>query len=82
MISIVQAVLALFAKQDPAEFPHEQEGKVSQVIEPGRLWRVSHQASFWFARSHKRISLAPGDRVRVTERQGIVLFIEPLETEE
>lgn len=82
MISIVQAVLAFFAKQDPVEFPHEQEGKVSEVIEPGRVWRVSHQASFWFARSHKQINLVPGDRVRVTNREGIVLFIEPLETEE
>ncbi|HEY9623651.1 MAG TPA: NfeD family protein [Crinalium sp.] len=82
MISIVQAIIAFFAQQGLTEFPHEREGEISEVIEPGRVWRVSHQASYWFARSRKRIHLSPGDRVRVVDRQGIVLLIEPLETEE
>lgn len=82
MMSAIQAVLALFAKQNFVTFPHEQEGKISDVIETGKVWRVSYGASYWFARSYKCINLSPGDRVRIIERQGIVLFIEPLEEEE
>ncbi len=82
MISIVQAVLALFAEHGPVRFPHEEEGQVTEVIEPGRVWQISHGASYWFARSYRRLNLNPGDLVRVIDRHGIVLIIEPLEVEE
>ncbi|GAB4368015.1 MAG: hypothetical protein Kow00121_06760 [Elainellaceae cyanobacterium] len=66
-----------------ATFPfHKSEGKVDKVVEPGKVWRVCHNATFWFARSHKRINLYPGDWVKIVGRDGIVLFIEPMDVEE
>lgn len=57
----------------------EDQGKVDGVVESGRIWRVWHNATYWFARSHKRIDLHPGDWIKVVERRGTILFIEPLE---
>ncbi len=81
MIGIFQTVIALFVAKK-TKSPFEHEGKVDKVIEQGRVWRVSHRATFWFARSRQQVDFHPGDWVRVVDRQGIVLFIEPMEDEE
>jgi membrane protein implicated in regulation of membrane protease activity len=58
------------------------EGKVDQVTKEGRIWRIQYQASLWTARSKQAIELQPGDWVRVVERQGLTLIIEPLERQD
>lgn len=57
----------------------EWEGKVDEIVEPGKRWRVKHQATLWFARSHQLVNLSPGDGVKVVGRKGLILFIEPIE---
>jgi membrane protein implicated in regulation of membrane protease activity len=86
MIGIFQAVLAFvaafFVTPPREEPPYSREGKITEVIEPGRKWQVRHQATFWLARSHSSTNFCPGDLVRIVKREGLTLFIEPLETEE
>jgi membrane protein implicated in regulation of membrane protease activity len=81
MIGIFQAVIAIFVAQRKAS-SFDQEGKIDKVIEPGRVWRVAHKATFWFARSHADANFRPGDWVKVVGREGIVLLIEPMEDDE
>jgi len=82
MVSIFQAILVFFVASPQEEFQHRREGIIAQVIEPGKIWQVRHQATYWLARSRKRANFRPGDRVRVVQREDLVLFIEPLETED
>lgn len=81
MISVVQAVIALFAAQKRKTFL-DQEGRIDKVIEPQKRWRVFHKASFWPARSHLRADFRPGDSVKIVDRVGITLYIEPADEEE
>lgn len=81
MIGVFQAFIALFVVKRP-QSSFEQEGKIDKVIEPGKVWRVAHKATFWFARSHADANFCPGDWVRVVGREGIVLVIEPMEDDE
>lgn len=81
MVSVVQAFIAFFAAHKTQLSPN-QEGKIDKIVEPGKVWRVSHKATFWFARSHRPANFHPGDWVKVVGREGIVLFIEPMDSEE
>jgi membrane protein implicated in regulation of membrane protease activity len=81
MISIFQAVLALFPTKKIGS-ALEQEGKIDEIVEQGKVWRVWHKATFWFARSHRRSNFQPGDWVKIVGREGTVLFIEPVEDKE
>lgn len=83
MIGIFQAVLAqLAAQQSRRQSPLSSEGWIDRVVEPQKIWRVCHRSTFWFARSHRRIDFHPGDWVKVVDRIGIILYIEPLEEKE
>jgi membrane protein implicated in regulation of membrane protease activity len=55
----------------------EYEGKIDKIIESGKVWRVYHKATFWFARSQRSVNFHIGDFVRVVGRRGTVLLIEP-----
>jgi membrane protein implicated in regulation of membrane protease activity len=81
MIGIFQTVLALFAAKKIGS-ALEQEGKIAEVVEQGKVWRVWHKATFWFARSRKGTDFKPGDWVKVVGREGTVLFVEPMEEDE
>jgi membrane protein implicated in regulation of membrane protease activity len=82
MVSIFQSVLAFFVRPPLKEPLHRSEGTIASVIEPGKIWQVWHRASYWYARSHKQANFRPGERVRVVEQQDLLLFIEPLETDD
>lgn len=58
----------------------EWEGTIKTVVEPGKIWRVWYHATTWPARSDSLVEFRPGDRVKVTGRQGLTLSIEPWET--
>lgn len=56
------------------------QGIVDRTIEPGRLWRVKYQGSFWFARpygSDTQITVQPGELVKIMGRSGITLLVTP-----
>jgi membrane protein implicated in regulation of membrane protease activity len=58
----------------------EREGIVVDTISPSGRGRVRAFATFWFARTKEPdMTLFPGDRVIVTARQGLLLFVELLE---
>lgn len=57
------------------------EGKVAQVLEPGRKWQVQYASTLWSAQAPARAHLKPGDWVKVIGRQGIILLIEPTEND-
>jgi membrane protein implicated in regulation of membrane protease activity len=82
LLGVIQAWLASFAPQAPTVCKTEWEGKIETVVEPGKIWRVGHNATFWFARSDSSADFRPGDWVKVIDRQGLTLFIEPLEDSE
>lgn len=79
LISMVQAWIALFATQQATGCKPEWEGKIETVVEQGKTWRVRHNATTWSARSDSAADFRPGDWVRVIGRQGLTLFIEPLQ---
>lgn len=79
ILSIVQSWLASFAVQQPTACKAEWEGKVKAVVEPGKIWWVWHNATAWSARSHTSADFRPGDWVKVIDRQGSTLIIEPWE---
>jgi membrane protein implicated in regulation of membrane protease activity len=58
------------------------EGRIDAEIETGKVWRVRHLATFWTARSYKQDRFKIGDYIKVVERKGHILFIEPLEQNE
>ncbi len=58
------------------------EGKVDDIIEPGKVWRIRHLATFWTARAGKGRDFAAGDYIKIVGRKGLILFIEPLEPDE
>lgn len=60
----------------------EREGVIDEVVKQGKVWRVKHHATLWFAQSSKAVSLHPGDWVKVVDRKGLLLFVEPLEKSE
>lgn len=78
MLAVFQSLLALFSVDQHSPYPFEEEGRVDKVVEPGKIWQIWHQATFWFARCRGKADFRPGDWVKVVDRQGIVLFIEPL----
>lgn len=55
------------------------EGKIDEIIEEGKIWRVRYLATYWFARSGKEIDIDVGDYIKVVGRKGLVLWIEPLD---
>lgn len=63
----------------PGVLEVKHEGKVDEVVEEGKAWRVKHNSTLWLARSTDWIILSPGDEVKVVGRKGLILFIEPLE---
>lgn len=81
MISVVQAFIAFFAAHQPKS-SLDQEGRIDKVLEPQKRWRVFHKASFWPARSHLRADFRPGDSVKIVDRVGITLYIEPADEED
>ncbi|MGP1375226.1 MAG: NfeD family protein [Almyronema sp.] len=70
----LQPTLEMGAKENLAEW----EGTIDEIVEPGKLWRVKYQATLWLARSHQLGNFRPGEWVKVVDRKGLVLFIEPL----
>jgi membrane protein implicated in regulation of membrane protease activity len=74
--------LVVWARSQPQTFEENLEGRIDAEIEPGKVWRVRHLATFWAARSYKQSSFKIGEYIRVVERKGLVLFIEPLEKNE
>lgn len=82
MISLFQAFLAFFAASPQEDPAHTREGRIARVIEPNKIWQVWYKATYWSARSRTTANFRPGDLVRVVEREGLVLFIEPLDTED
>ena len=79
LLSIFQAWIASFATQQPTVCKVEWEGKIEAVMEQGKIWRVWYNATTWSARSDISVEFHPGDWVKVIGRQGLTLFIEPLE---
>lgn len=57
------------------------EGKIARVLEPGKKWQVQYASTFWSAQTHSLADLQPGDWVKVIGRQGIILLIEPIDTD-
>jgi membrane protein implicated in regulation of membrane protease activity len=55
------------------------EGIVSEIVYPGKEWRVEYRASYWTARSNRSKAFKPGDFVRVVEidAENLMLLIEP-----
>jgi membrane protein implicated in regulation of membrane protease activity len=80
MFSVFQAFLASFAAKGTMSSAHEYEGKIAEVVEPGKIWRVYYKATYWSARAQKQENLRSGDWVKVIGRQGLVLLIEPMNT--
>ena len=74
--SIVQAWIASFTTQYPANWKTKREGKIEAIVEQGKIWRVSHSATTWFARSDNSAEFQLGDWVRVIDRRGVTLVIE------
>jgi len=74
--------MVLWAKSRPLVPTDDSEGRIDAEIEIGKVWRVRHLATFWTARSHKRGEFKIGDYIRVVGRKGLILFIEPLESNE
>jgi membrane protein implicated in regulation of membrane protease activity len=66
-------------KSQPQVLKESCEGRIDAELEAGKVWRVRHLATFWAARSHQPNSFQIGDYIRVVERKGLVLFIEPLD---
>jgi membrane-bound ClpP family serine protease len=54
----------------------EREGVVVDAIAPDKPGQIQAFGSYWTARTEANIILLPGDRVTVTERQGLVLIVE------
>lgn len=56
------------------------EGIVSEMVYPGKEWRVEFKASYWTARSYYSTTFKPGDFVRVVEidLEDLTLLIEPI----
>ena len=79
MIGIFQAFVAKIASSGKEEFEQDWDGEVESVVKPGRVWRVKYEATSWNARSLKPLNLKVGDVVRVVKRQGLLLWIEPVE---
>ena len=71
--------MTIWAKSHAFTPMEESEGRIDEEIEKGRVWRVRHLATFWAARSTEKREFKIGDYIRVVGRQGLVLFIEPLE---
>lgn len=74
-------VYLLWRQPQPEVCTEVLEGKIDAVIEVGKVWRVRHLATYWSARSHKKINLVVGECIRVVGRKGLVLLIEPMEEE-
>jgi len=67
-------------------FPYVSAGaaSVDQAIAPNMLGRVSFQGTSWFARfvdTSCDVSVLPGQRVHVVDRQGLTLLVKPLDVE-
>ncbi len=86
--------LFVWLKSQPSAAEQILEGKIDAVIEPGKVWRVRHLATFWMARTGKPAAgepvagkppvgeprdFAAGDYIKIVGRKGLVLFIEPFE---
>lgn len=56
------------------------EGMISEIVYPGKEWRVDFQATYWTARSACSMTCEPGDFVRVVgiDTENIMLLIEPI----
>lgn len=70
----------LWTKPQPHALKESSEGRICAEIETGRVWRVRHLATFWAARTYGKSSFKIGDYVKVVERKGLILFIEPAES--
>jgi membrane protein implicated in regulation of membrane protease activity len=55
-----------------------QEGTVTEVIRPGKEWRVSVDGVYWSANALTYVELFPGDDFQVIGRKGIKLMIRPV----
>jgi membrane protein implicated in regulation of membrane protease activity len=57
------------APQDSSELPSPSigNGTITEIIRPNQEWRISFNASYWFARADYPLSLQIGDRVRVLD---------------
>lgn len=84
--------LFVWLKSQPSTAEQILEGKIDAVIEPGKVWRVRHLATFWMARAGKfpageprtgePCDFAAGDYIKIVGRKGLILFIEPFEPDE
>jgi membrane protein implicated in regulation of membrane protease activity len=77
MIGSMFYSLSMKARGKRIQHSPESEAIVQEVIYQGRLWRVEFEATSWNARSEQEITLFPGDRVYVVNRQNITLIVEP-----
>lgn len=71
--------LVAWPKSHPTFSEESVEGRIDAELETGKVWRVRYLATFWAARSYKPGSFKIGDYIKVVERKGLILFIEPLD---
>ena len=64
--------------------PMRRQAVVSAAILPGKRGRVKYQATYWFAitPTSMPIGLKPGEKVRVIERRGNTLVVQPYQSSE
>ena len=66
-------------KPDIFSFPDPTaKGVVDEVISPGYEWRIRLHGVFWHAKSRSYLRMVPGQEVKIIDREGLKLFIEPL----
>lgn len=58
--------------------PDRNLGIVDQPIQPGKVGRVKHRATFWPARCLQEVTLLAGQPVQIREMNGITLLVEPV----
>lgn len=75
MFKFLESLLAT-TESSPFPFPFDREAIVLEVLQPGRLWRISFGGTTWYARCHRPLELTPGQIVYVVDRHNITLLIE------
>ncbi|MBF2037251.1 MAG: NfeD family protein [Leptolyngbyaceae cyanobacterium T60_A2020_046] len=56
---------------------NDHEAIAVQALCPGGRGRVKYGGSYWFARCYQDVVLNKGARLRVVDRQGLTLIVEP-----
>lgn len=77
-----QSLFSPLKPQPPRPHPTfgNPQAVVANEVLPGKRGRVKYQATYWFAITPMALSiqLKAGDKVRVLERRGNTLVVEPV----